>query len=56
MMRTSNLDMQDRAIMEDVADFITSAAWAIRSTYNMELGSMPGQAIFDRDMLFNIPT
>ena len=55
MMHTSNLDTHDTVTIEDVADFITSASWAICSTYQMVLNSMPGQAIFGRDMLFNIP-
>ncbi len=55
MMHTSNLDMQDTARTKDVADFIISAAWAICNTYHTVLGSMPGQTIFGRDMLFKIP-
>ncbi len=39
----------------DVADFLTNAAWAIRSTYHTVLKASPGAAIFGRDMLFDIP-
>ena len=44
--------MQDTVTTEDVADFITNAAWAIGITYHMVLGSMPSQLIFDGDRLF----
>ena len=54
MMHTPNLDMQDSLTMEDVANFITSAAWAICSTYHTVQGSMPGQTILGSDMLFSI--
>ncbi len=51
----TNHDIQDTVTMEDVADFITSAAWATRSTYQMVMSSMPHQAIFGRDMHFDAP-
>ena len=38
-----------------VENFIDNAAWALRSTHHTVLKSSPGQAIFCRDMLFNIP-
>ena len=55
MMCTFNLDMHNTVATEDVADFITSSAWAICNSYHTVLGSMPGKAIFGRDFLFNIP-
>jgi transposase InsO family protein len=55
MMRTSNLDMADTVTSEMVDDFITNAAWAVRSTHHTVLRSTPGAAIFGRDMLFDIP-
>jgi hypothetical protein len=39
----------------DIADFLTDAAWAVRSTYHTVLKASPGAAIFGRDMLFDIP-
>ncbi len=39
----------------DIADFLTNAAWAIRSTYHTALKATPGAAIFGRDMLFDVP-
>ena len=39
----------------DIADFLTNAAWAVRSTYHTVLKTSPGAAIFGRDMLFDVP-
>ena len=55
MMRTSNLDMSDTCTASDIDEFLTNAAWAIRSTYHTALRSSPGAAVFGRDMLFDIP-
>jgi hypothetical protein len=55
MARTAELDMADTVEPSDVADFLTNAAWAIRSTYHTVLKASPGAAIFGRDMLFDIP-
>ena len=55
MMRTSELDMRDSAEPKDVDEFLTNAAWAIRSTHHTVLGTTPGAAVFGRDMLFDIP-
>jgi len=54
MICTSNFDVQDTVTTKDVAEFITSAALAICSTYHMALGCTPGQAIFGGDMICNI--
>eukprot|EP00804_Cyclotella_cryptica_P025336 CCRYP_012429-RA/>CCRYP_012429-RA protein AED:0.46 eAED:0.49 QI:0/0/0/1/0/0/2/0/127 len=37
----------------DIADFLTNAAWAVRSTYHTVLKISPGAAIFGKDMLFD---
>ena len=55
MLRTSNLDMQDTCTPEMIDDLVTNVGWAIRSTYHTVLGASPGAAIFQRDMLFDIP-
>jgi hypothetical protein len=56
MARTAELDMANAVEPSDVADFLTNAAWAIRSTYHTVLKASPaGAAIFGRDMLFDIP-
>ena len=55
MMRTACLDMADTVTSDAVDEFLTNAAWALRSTYHTVLQSLPGAAIFGRDMLFDIP-
>jgi hypothetical protein len=55
MAYTAELDMVNTVEPSDVADFLTNAAWAIRSTYHTVLKASPGAAIFGRDMLFDIP-
>ena len=54
MLRMSNLDMQDTVNAEMIDDFLVNAAWTIRSTYHTVLKSLPGAAVFGRDMLFDI--
>jgi hypothetical protein len=55
MLRTAELDMTDKVSKSDIADFLTNAAWAVRSTYHTVLKTSPGAAIFGRDMLFDVP-
>ena len=55
MLCTAELDMPETVSKSDIADFLTNAAWAIRSTYHTVLKASPGAAIFGGDMLFNIP-
>eukprot|EP00804_Cyclotella_cryptica_P006631 CCRYP_008590-RA/>CCRYP_008590-RA protein AED:0.47 eAED:0.47 QI:0/-1/0/1/-1/1/1/0/84 len=55
MLHTADLDMADTVHESDIADFLTNAAWAIRSTYHTVLKTSPGAAIFGRDMLFDVP-
>jgi hypothetical protein len=55
MIRTAELDMADSVDTSDIAEFLTNAAWAVRSTYHTVLKASPGAAIFGRDMLFDIP-
>eukprot|EP00804_Cyclotella_cryptica_P007805 CCRYP_001404-RB/>CCRYP_001404-RB protein AED:0.43 eAED:0.43 QI:87/-1/1/1/-1/0/1/5/147 len=55
MLCTADLDMADTISESDIADFLTNAAWAIRSTYHTVLKILPRAAIFGRDMLFDIP-
>eukprot|EP00804_Cyclotella_cryptica_P026090 CCRYP_013954-RA/>CCRYP_013954-RA protein AED:0.28 eAED:0.28 QI:0/0/0/1/1/1/2/0/538 len=52
---TADLDMAATINESDIADFLTNAAWAVRSTYHTVLKTSPGAAIFGRDMLFDIP-
>ena len=54
-MRTTGLDQKETVKPNDIADFLTDAAWAICSTYHTVLRTTPGAAIFGRDMLYDIP-
>ena len=55
MLRASSLEDSDTLDSHRIDQFITDAAWAIRSTYHTVLKATPGEAIFGRDMLFDIP-
>ena len=55
MMRTSDINNQETVDAALIDEFLTNAAWAIRSTHHSVLKASPGQAIFGRDMLFDIP-
>ena len=55
MLRTAEIIMADTVSESDIADFLTNATCAIRSTYHTVLKASPGAAIFGRDMLFDIP-
>ncbi len=55
MLHTAEIDMANTVSESDIADFLTNATWAIRSTYHTVLKASPGAAIFGRDMLFDIP-
>ena len=55
MMRTAEIDMAISVDPSDIDDFLSNAAWAVRSTYHTVLRASPGAAIFGRDMLFDIP-
>jgi hypothetical protein len=47
--------MADTVVTSDIDVFLTDAAWAIHSTYHTVLKASSGAAIFDQDMLFDIP-
>jgi hypothetical protein len=55
MLCISEIDMADTINESDIADFLTNAAWAIRSTYHTVLKTSTGAAIFGRDMMFDVP-
>jgi hypothetical protein len=55
MIRTAELDMAGSATPVDIDVFLDNAAWAICSTYHTILKASPGAAIFECDMLVNIP-
>ena len=55
MLSTTESDMADTVNESDIADFLANDAWAVHSTYHTELKTLPGAAIFGRDMLFDVP-
>ena len=55
MLCTSELNMAETIIPDDVDVFLDNAAWAICSTYHTVLKASPGAAIFGWNMLFDIP-
>ena len=55
MLFTSEIDMAETVAENNIADFLTNAAWAVHSTYHTVLKTSPGEAIFGRDMLFYVP-
>jgi hypothetical protein len=55
MLRKSEIDMANTINESDIADFLTKAAWAAHSTYHTVLKTSTGEAIFRRDMLFDVP-
>jgi hypothetical protein len=50
MLRTADIDMADTISESDLEDFLTNAAWAVRSTYHTVLKASPGEAFFGRDI------
>ena len=51
MMRTSDINNQETVDEALIDEFLTNAAWAIRSTHHSVLKGL----VFGRDMLFDIP-
>jgi hypothetical protein len=55
MLRTAEIDMANSVTPNDVDVFLSSAAWAVCSTYHTVLKASPGAVIFGQDMFFDIP-
>ena len=55
MLHITELDMTDTVVPSDIADFLTNAAWPVRSTYRTVLKTSSGAVIFGRDMSFDVP-
>jgi len=55
MMRTSGINNTEQIDAQLIDEFVTAAAFAIRSTYHTVLQATPGAAVFGRDMLHDIP-
>jgi hypothetical protein len=54
MLCTSELNMAEMVKPSDIDIFLSFTAWAIHSTYHTVLKASPAEAIFGRDMLFDI--
>ena len=54
MLYTAELDMAKAVGPNDIADFLTNAAWAVCSTYHIILKASIAETIFGWEMLFNI--
>ncbi len=55
MLHSAELAMAKSVTPDDVHVFLDNATWAICSSYHTVLKASPGEAIFGRDMLFDIP-
>ena len=55
MLCTAEIMMADSVKPSDIDVFLSDVAWAIRSTYHMVRKASPCAAIFERDVLFDIP-
>ena len=55
MLRTHELKDHTFDEIDPWGPILQDIAWAIRSTYHTTTQASPGQLVFGRDMLFNIP-
>ena len=56
MLATKYLDNKVFDHIDTWVETLTSIAWAIKAYYHRTIIATPGQAVFGRDMIFNIPT
>ena len=54
MLVTKDLDKKFFDYIDPWDETLASIAWAIRASYYHNILSTPGQAVFGRDMLFNL--
>jgi hypothetical protein len=54
MLRTFELEKHDLNEEDPFGEFLSAAAWALRSTYHTVLDATPGQLVYGRDMLLPI--
>ena len=54
MLRTHELEDKELDPHEPFKMYLSSVAWAIRSTYHTTLDATPGQVVFGRDMILPI--
>ena len=55
MLRTTEIEIATSEAPSDTDTFQTDVAWAICSTYHKLLKASPGEAVFCKVMLFDIP-
>ena len=55
MLRTHNLNEYDFDEIDPCGPILQDVAYAIRTTHHTTTKPSPGQVIFSRDMLFNVP-
>ena len=54
MLRCNDLDNHDFDPVDPWGELLANIAWALRSLTHSTLNAMPGQVVFNRDMLFNL--
>ena len=54
MLVTKYLDNKVFDYIDPWGETLASIAWAIRYSYHLTIIATPGQAVFGRDMLFNL--
>ena len=54
MLVTKDLDKKFFEYIDPWVETLSSIAWAITASYHHNIQATPGQAVFDRDMIFNI--
>ena len=54
MLRTHKLEDKELDPHKPFKMYLSSVAWAIRSTYHTTLDATPGQVVFGRDMILPI--
>ena len=56
MLLTKNLQEDVLDYIDPFGSILSSVAWAVRSSYNNNINATPAQAVFGRDMMFNLAT
>ena len=54
MLRTNDLDNHSFVPVDPWRELLANIAWALRSLTHSTLNPMPGQPVFNQDMLFNL--
>ena len=54
MLRTHELEKRELDPKDPWGIFLSSVAWAVRSTYHTTIDATPGQLVFGRDMILPI--